>query len=260
MNPPVERGGIPLPPPHQLLGREGSAIYVILVLAALLGGALWWSRRFRSDPRLVQVFAGAVVGAFLGAKIAYLLAEGWLSWTRDDFWFRLANGKTILGALRGGYAGVEAVKWLVGYREPTGDGFATVAPLGIALGRLGCLAHGCCLGKACATSHWFTVADASGIPRWPAPWAELVFNLAAFACFFWFRRRGILPGQHFHIYLIGYGIFRFVHEFARDTPTILGPITGYQVLALAVLALGSWGFRKRARQGRAVVLRPAHRA
>ncbi len=231
--------------PHQLL-PTGSAIYLLLMLVALVGTTIWWSRRFRSDSRLIQIFAGAVIGAFVGAKLAYVLAEGWLHWGRDDFWFQLANGKTILGALLGGYAGVEGVKKLVGYDRPTGDGFAAVAPLGIALGRLGCLAHGCCLGMACDSAHWFTVNDVSGVPRWPAPWIELAFNLEAFLVFFWFRRRGILVGQHFHLYLIAYGLFRFGHEFARDTPRLWGALTGYQVLALAVLALGVWGYRKRA--------------
>ena len=236
--------------PHQLF-PSGSAIYLLLMLVALIGTAVWWSRRFRSDARLVQVFAGAVIGAFVGAKIAYLLAEGWLHWGRDDFWFQVANGKTILGALFGGYAGVEGVKRLIGYRQPTGDGFATVAPLGIALGRLGCLAHGCCLGTVCESAHWFTVTDdATGSPRWPAPVAELVFNLAAFVVFFLLRRKGVLPGQHFHLYLMGYGLFRFAHEFARETPRILGGVSGYQALALGVFALGIWGYRKRSRQSR----------
>ncbi|MCB1233106.1 MAG: prolipoprotein diacylglyceryl transferase [Verrucomicrobiae bacterium] len=241
---PVRLSTILFAVPHQLL-PNGSAIYLLLLLVALIGSVFWWSRRFRSDPRLIQIFAGAVIGAFAGAKLAYLLAEGWLHWGHADFWYQLANGKTILGALLGGYAGVEGVKKLVGYREPTGDGFAAVAPLGIALGRLGCLAHGCCLGIACESAHWFTVNDGAGMPRWPAPWIELAFNLGAFVVFLWFRHRGILPGQHFHLYLIAYGLFRFVHEFARDTPRVLGLFSGYQVLALMVLALGIWGFRKR---------------
>lgn len=236
-------------PVHRLL--PGNATYLLLMLVGLVGATIWWSRRFRSDPRLSQIFAGAVIGAFTGAKLAYLMAEGWLHWGEPGFWMRAANGKTILGALLGGYAGVEGVKALVGYRLPTGDGFATVAPLGIALGRLGCVAHGCCLGVACDAPRWFTVADAAGVPRWPAPLAELAFNLAAFAVFVAFRRRGLWPGQHFHLYLISYGLFRFVHEFVRETPQLFGPFSGYHVLAAAVFALGLVGYRVRARSGRA---------
>ena len=49
---------------------------------------------------------------------------------------------------------------------------------------------------------------------------------------------------------MAYGIFRFLHEFVRDTPRILGPISGYQMIALAVAMLGAIGFFLRQRQAR----------
>ena len=52
----------------------------------------------------------------------------------------------------------------------------------------------------------------------------------------------VLPGQHFHIYLMAYGCFRFGHEFLHATPHILGPISGYQIGALGVPILGLVGF------------------
>jgi phosphatidylglycerol:prolipoprotein diacylglycerol transferase len=59
------------------------------------------------------------------------------------------------------------------------------------------------------------------------------------------RWRKILPGQHFHIYLIAYGVFRFFHEFLRETPKVAGPLSGYQMVAAGVVALGTAGFLKR---------------
>ncbi len=58
----------------------------------------------------------------------------------------------------------------------------------------------------------------------------------------------VFAGQHFHLYLIAYGLFRFAHEFFRETPRILGPITGYQLAALAIVGLGAVGFVVRQRQ------------
>ena len=60
-------------------------------------------------------------------------------------------------------------------------------------------------------------------------------------------QRAILAGQHFHLYLIGYGLFRFAHEFLRATPRVGPGFTGYQVAALAVAALGVSGFIRRAK-------------
>jgi phosphatidylglycerol:prolipoprotein diacylglycerol transferase len=47
------------------------------------------------------------------------------------------------------------------------------------------------------------------------------------------------------LYLIAYGLFRFAHEFVRAEPRIMGPLSGYQFAALAVLGLGVWGFVSR---------------
>ena len=57
--------------------------------------------------------------------------------------------------------------------------------------------------------------------------------------------------QHFPLYLISYGLFRFGHEFARDTPRVGFGFTGYQVAAFLVMALGLLGFIRRHRQKRA---------
>ena len=58
-----------------------------------------------------------------------------------------------------------------------------------------------------------------------------------------------LRGQLFHLYLIGYGLFRIGHEFLRGTPRLFGPFSGYQFAALVLIALGAWRFAVRARGG-----------
>ena len=113
------------------------------------------------------------------------------------------------------------------------------------LGRVGCMLHGCCLGRVCEAS-WFTVNDAHGIARWPAAQAEFLFNLLALLAVLVLRWRRILPNQHFHLYLIAYGLFRFAHEFRRDTPQAFGQLSGYQIAALLLVALGGVGFWRRA--------------
>ena len=214
------------------------------MLAGIVVSICFWARLARRDDRLLAVYAAALIGAFLGAKAVYFFAEGYRHLGAADMWLQLATGKTILGGLLGGYAAVEAVKRLVGYRRATGDWFATIVPLGIILGRVGCWFHGCCRGKVCQPS-WFTVSDSAGAARWPSVPVEILFNLVMIAVVFPLRRAGTLPGQHFHIYLIAYGGFRFLHEFLREEPKVWGPITGYQIAALAVMVMGVVGFVRR---------------
>ncbi len=231
-----------------------STAYGWLMLAGIFVSIALWSRVAKRDSRLVLIYIAALAGAFLGAKLVYLAAEGWLHWRDENRWIILATGKSITGALLGGYAGVEIAKRLLGYRGVTGDWFALIAPLGIMLGRIGCVLHGCCLGVACQPA-WFTVSDATGVARWPAAQAEFIFNALALAVLGLMRWRKLMPGQLFHLYLIGYGLFRFGHEFARVTPQILGPISGYQIAALALVVLG--GVRFWQRRGQSSPIEPA---
>lgn len=219
--------------------------YALLLLAGVLCSLAYWWRVARRDERLLGVFCGALLGAFFGAKIAYLLAQCWDDWPRPDRWLRLAGGKSVLGALLGGYAGVEWAKARWGYSRVTGDRFALMVPLSLMAGRVGCLLQGCCLGVLCQGPHWWTLPDATGRPRWPAPAVELLFNLAAALGLGALRRSRQLVGQHFHLYLMAYGLFRFVHEPWRDTPKTSWGVSGYQALAAAVFALGAWRFLER---------------
>ena len=223
-----------------------STAYGWLMLAGIFVSIMLWSRVAKRDSRLVLIYIAALAGAFLGAKLVYLGAEGWLHWHDANRWVILATGKSITGALLGGYAAVEIAKRMLGYTGVTGDWFALIAPVGIMLGRVGCVLHGCCLGRVCEAS-WFTMNDATGTPRWPAALVELIFNALALAVILLLRQRKILPGQLFHLYLICYGLFRFAHEFSRDTPQIIGPISGYQIAALMLVLLGVVRFVTRQR-------------
>jgi phosphatidylglycerol:prolipoprotein diacylglycerol transferase len=223
-----------------------STAYGWLMLAGLLVSLFLWVRQAGRDERLLLIYVAALGGAFLGAKLVYLCAEGWMHWHDPNRWVVLATGKSITGALLGGYAGVEAAKKWLGYTKTTGDWFALIAPVSIILGRIGCILHGCCLGRVCNPA-WYTVVDTSGVARWPAAQAEFLFNVLALAGVLLLRGNKLLPGQHFHLYLIAYGTFRFGHEFLRDTPGIVGPLSGYQIAAVALVVLGLVRFQQRQR-------------
>ena len=67
------------------------SLYGWLMLAGIGVSVLFWSRLARRDRRLVWIYIAALAGAFIGAKMVYLLAEGWLDWGRPDAWQRLID-------------------------------------------------------------------------------------------------------------------------------------------------------------------------
>ena len=240
-----------LPEPDHWSDRLPSGgAYLWLMVAGILISAGVWMRRSRNDPDLLVVYLGALGGAFIGAKLAYLFAEAWGDWGRPDRWLRLATGKSIIGGLLGGYAGVDGMKRLVGYRKSTGDAFAPLIPVSILLGRVGCLLHGCCLGSVVPATFPLGLPDRLGTVRWPAVPVEMAFQGFLLILLLVWSHTGRYAGRRFFIYLTAYGGFRLVHEGLRDTPKWVLGIGGYQVLSLGMMVLGIIMIRRRCAQAR----------
>jgi len=83
------------------MNSAGPPIYNLLTLVAVIITGWFWARWFRRDSRLFVVYLGALGGALLGAKLLYLLVDGWRAWGAEDRWLQWATGKTVLGALLG---------------------------------------------------------------------------------------------------------------------------------------------------------------
>jgi len=183
-------------------------------------------------------------GAVLGAKVSVLIGDHGWPWVAVDNWSAvLWSGRSITGALIFGFLFAEIAKPMMGYSMPPNDRFATLLPFTIALGRVGCVMAGCCLGLPC--DGWCAVRAADGVPRYPATLFEMIFQLAVGALFVVLVKRGLLYGRLFSLYLVLYGAFRFLTEFIRDTPKFFGGYSGYQALSLVMIALGAAFFLKR---------------
>ncbi len=229
------------------IGDFAVSSYAVLVALALLVG--WRVRRsevrrlgYDRDPRLRWLGIGALLGAMAGAKLGMLLFED-----LGDFAHTVARmrdldftGKTVVGGLAGGYAGVEIHKRLLGIRESTGDAWALALPLGQAVGRLGCFLHGCCGGKP-SELPW-SVAG-----HHPAQLYELALDLLLFALIFGARRLPLPRGHLFKLYLAGYAVIRFGLEFVRidAQPLALGLSAVQWLCALAGLVLAGQLLRPR---------------
>jgi len=220
---------------------QGVNVYGGLAVGAILLSAFLWSRTAKRDARLTIIYFAGLFGALIGSHLAFLFAEGWLH--MNDL-RALLGGRSITGGLIGGYLAVELAKRPLNYRRATGDVFAILVPLALMLGRIGCAVQGCCPGQICE-AHWWAIVDAHGETRWPAQLIELAFNGTFLVWALLASHMNWLIGNRFHVYLIAYGIFRILHEFLRDTPEIVPGVSGYQIVALGLLALGAVRFIQR---------------
>lgn len=204
-----------------------------MLLTGIAWGAVYWFRESKKDSRVAFIYVIGLLGAFAGAKLAFLFAEGWLYFSDSNRWVLWLSGKSIMGALPGGWIAVELAKKSLGYRETTGDRFAMLLPVPLILGRIGCLSAGCCAGKICSFG------------RWPSVEVEIGFQVVALITLFVLRRKQWQRGQHFHLFLIAYGLFRFFHEFMRATPKPFDGLSGYQLIAMATAVAAGIAYRRR---------------
>jgi phosphatidylglycerol:prolipoprotein diacylglycerol transferase len=189
---------------------------------------------------LYAACAGAILGAYLLQLPADLLGWAWQPEGQRGDAMPL-GGRTVLGGLLGGWLAVELAKKALGWRQPTGDGFALPLAIALACGRMGCAFAGCCAGVACEPA-WWTLQDESGTPRVPVQLVEAAFH-ALFALFFWrLRASAWLAGRRLALYLALYAALRFALEFARENPPITLGLSYYQFLALALFALAAVTF------------------
>ena len=200
------------------------------------------------------IFVGAVFGALIGSKLlAWVesLPEYWPHRFDPAVW---AGGKTIVGGLLGGWAGVEIAKKALGIRHSTGDAFVFPLILGQCIGRIGCFLTGLddhTYGNF--TDLPFGVNFGDG-PRHPTQLYEIAFLLCLGAVL-WVvrvRRRGLLSnGALFRLYLAGYLLFRFLIEFIKPTWKPYAGLSAIQIassvgFAICAIQLILFGVQTRA--------------
>ena len=218
---------------------------VFEALAYVAGFAVY--RRLRagrgdvlSDSTRATMILAVVVGAIVGSKLLHHsshpleLSERW----REPAF--VLGGKTIVGALLGGWLAVELVKRARGIRRATGDLYALPLCVGMFVGRLGCFLAGPRDGTHGAeTGLPWAVDYGDGVARHPAPLYEMLF-LAGLAFVLWRRaraRRGpAVEGDDFLLFLGAYLAFRFLVDFLKPAERWLG-VGGIQWACLVGLAI-----------------------
>ncbi|ANF97132.1 prolipoprotein diacylglyceryl transferase [Paenibacillus bovis] len=205
-----------------------------------------WTRRPSDMSKLVslQILAGTILGAALGAKLLFWLEDPTATWAQLSQGHFLWGGKTIVGGLLGGLIGVELTKRLVGWKNSTGDDFVYPLILGIAIGRIGCFLTGLDDHTYGIATTWATGVDfGDGILRHPTQLYEMGFlMMLAILLVPLYRQsrgqtgvagRGYVSGRMFQWFMTGYLLFRFMIEFIKPT---LHPYLGLNNIQLACLA------------------------
>lgn len=237
----------------------GVKIYTYGVLAALgfLVG-MWWihheARRVGEDSaRATDLVFYIIIAAIVGSRIAHVLLADWDHFRAEPLsFFRIWEGGLVF---HGGLIGAigMAIVFVRKHRRSFwiyADIFAPAIAVGHAIGRLGCLAAGCCHGlPVTGRSPWWALifppdphsfAPAS-IPLYPTQLLESAGEFTIFLGLVLLRYRTRFAGQLFACYLIGYGCLRFFIEPLRSAESrdyLIGQTlsSGQEISLLIVVA------------------------
>jgi phosphatidylglycerol:prolipoprotein diacylglycerol transferase len=250
------------------IGPWHISTYSLTLMLAFLVGGMYAFHRLQPlglPPRLAgrAVLLGLAVG-FALSFVAGKLQAVYPLLGHPEVVVPAWGNKSVIGGIIG-VIGTTLVYCQI-YRLPTGRFFDAVAPalpLGQAIGRLGCLAGGCCFGYPTASPLGMVLPDSDGVwaVRYPT---QLMSALADLAMVFILlaveryggrrparsRRGWPFDGVLILLYVALYGLKRFGMEFLRGTAELplWGPLNLVQLLCLAAVLVASglmlWRLRR----------------
>lgn len=225
---------------------SGAALHTIFDIAAWLAAGIagWWLSRIRKVQFPAQSFQLPYIAALMfGAGIgAYLFGT-------LNLWLSGMPGiaRSVEGALAGGIFAIELYKWRAGISQRTGARFALPLAVGIAIGRLGCYFAGLddfTYGTPTALPWGHDFGD--GILRHPVQLYESI-AMAAFAALYVLMvlrednskdssSDSFVVTNGFYLALAYYGLQRFLWEFLKPYGLLIGPLSLFHLLSLAILS------------------------
>lgn len=202
--------------------------YSLAYLAGILLG-YWYMTKLITQPgaplarrHAEDMILYATLGIIIGGRVAYVLFYQPALLAQPLEALKLWNGGM---SFHGGALGMSAAIFYLCWRNGLNwlrahDYISVVAPIGLFFGRLANFVNGELWGKV-TTVPWGIVFPTGGpYPRHPSQLYEaalegaLLFALLSFA--FWKTQARYYPGRLVGLFMLGYGISRFLVEYYRE--------------------------------------------
>jgi phosphatidylglycerol:prolipoprotein diacylglycerol transferase len=190
--------------------KDVEDILFLGVMGVVLGGRVGYCLFYKPDYYAVHplevfyVWQGGM--SFHGGMLGVIASMGWFAHSRRRSFWRVA------------------------------DFVAPCVPTGLAAGRVGNFINGELWGRLADPGlPWGMVFRGAGdLPRHPSQvYQFLLEGLLLFVLLWWYARSAPKQGQVAGVFLLGYGVFRFIAEFFREPDAHLG------LLSLG-MSMGQW--------------------
>lgn len=239
---------------------SGISLYEVFIVVGVIAAIVLF--RILADRRNLPaklqnlILIGAVVSFIVGYFFAVLFQAIYDIAERGAFIIDKNTGATFYGGFIGGAVCMLLIYFVGGYllfKKQDNEhlrwfpSFINIAaacvPLAHGFGRIGCLCGGCCYGMQ--TDAWYGIPMDIGaldhvfVKVVPTQLFEAIFLFALAAFLIWRNWKG--KGFCLPVYLIGYGVWRFLLEYLRDDDrgqTFLSFLTPSQLTAVVLVLSG----------------------
>ncbi len=231
-------------------------MYNLMIAIGILFMLLYVAWRFEKIDGFTRKETNKILFYIGGSLIAALL----VSWLSDGIFHTLHEGElafgsiTFLGGLVGGLVCfVLLIKVADKELKKKIPVILNTVIVGVVLahafGRIGCTMAGCCYGIPTDSflGVSFPYGESGGVPVYPTQLYESIF---LFALFFALNKVQLFNGKEFSVYLVGYGVWRFLVEFIRGDDRgefftfIQGTYSNFptpaQYISVLMIAVGVW--------------------
>lgn len=237
------------------IGSFGIRWYGLMYLIGFVA-ALWLGRRRAARdawrgwaPReMDDVLFYGVLGVILGGRLGYVLfyKPGYYLEHPLETFYVWQGGMSF----HGGFLGVLVA--MVLFARKSGktwlgvmDFLAPLVPPGLAAGRLGNFINAELWGRQTDVPWAMVFPSVDNVPRHPSQLYEFALEgVVLFALLWWYSKTPRPAGAVSALFLIGYGVARFVVEYSREPDSFLGILafgfTMGQWLSLPMIVVGAW--------------------
>jgi phosphatidylglycerol:prolipoprotein diacylglycerol transferase len=226
------------------------------VLGFVVGGAIL---KYLADKKfwpldkeaIDKYITWLIISMFLGARLFYVFLYNW-DYYSDNFLDIFSVWKGGL-SFHGAVFGMCIATWLFAKKHKLhffqiADSMAVAGSPGLLFGRMGNFINGELYGRV--TDSWAGIVFPGGgpFPRHASQLYEGVLEgIALFIILFYLHKRQRIYGMVSSVFLLGYGVFRFIVEFFREPDAQLGYYFNYftmgQFLCLAMIIMSFFMMR-----------------
>ncbi len=222
-------------------------MYGVMIAVGILCAFLtffWYAKIKKIEERFIDfIFYNGIASIVLGFGSATLFQATYNYIDNPERGFRLGSGMTFIGGLIGGVVCFLAIYFIFRKRYSTRlYQVISILPcsilIGHAFGRIGCFFAGCCYGKP--TDSFLGVQFPDLLHKvHPTQLYEAAFLFVMFGiCLYLVVKKNF---QHnLSLYLISYGIFRFLIEYVRgdERGELVGVISPSQFWSILMVVAG----------------------